>query len=176
MLITDDKNWLLLTGLFPKWAPTPEESKLFRRTLSSRNAEVMANAIENFRISFRYKEPNLGGILKEYSSLMREREMSRTFESRPKVTEDEELCKAVEADKAKMLHELELLSDEQRKHLIVQMEQRPYVAPLVGKMKGDPSSWSCFARGLAWALAMELGLIAGTSLSDQPQSHNQDQG
>ena len=58
-------NWGLLKGLFPKWEPTHEEASLFRKILQTRNDNVMETAIENFRISYRYTAPNLGGILKD---------------------------------------------------------------------------------------------------------------
>lgn len=171
-------NWGLLKGLFPKWEPTHEEASLFRKILQTRNDNVMETAIENFRISYRYREPNLGGILKEYSSIMNEmRAQSSTSVVNDDGDDEEEHRAAVEASDAKILHELEMLTDEQIQRLSATIDQNVFAkAMLGGRLTAPPSTWSRLSRGLVWAIATDKGLIAGISSSDQRQSLSQDPG
>jgi len=172
--LDETSNWELLKGLFPKWEPTREEASLFRKILQTRNDNVMETAIENFRISFRYREPNLGGILKEYSSIMNERNLQPSTSALADEEDEEQERAAVEASDAKILHELEMLTDGQIQKLAAEIDQNVFAKAMMGGLPGAPSTWSRLSRGLAWAIAMDQGLIAGILSSDQLQSHSQD--
>ena len=168
--------WQAVRGLFPKWDPTVEESALYQRTFGSRNATLMKTAIENFRIGYRYREPHLGGILKEYGKLVQNRNNSHDRKPKPGEVDDPEYVRKVEADNAKILHDLELLTEEQLSNLRKAMSEKPGVSSLTGSMTGGPDNWSRTARGLSWVLADEMGMIAGSLLSDRLPSLSQDQG
>jgi len=161
--------WQTLRGLFPKWDPTPEETSLFRKQFGSRSREVMVTAIENFRIGYRYTQPNLGSILKEYSVIMNNRNSAADKVASQSEVDDAEFVRKVESDNAKILFDLELLTDEQLADLREGMKKAPGVSMISGKMTGSPDGWSRVTRGLSWVLAEKMGLIAGSSSSGQPQ-------
>lgn len=165
----DYDPWQTLRGLFPKWEPTAEEARLFRGQFSSRNREVLVTSIENYRIGFRYAQPNLGGILKEYSSIMMNKNSAADRAVRIDEVDDEEFIRKVDSDNSKILFDLELLTDEQLADLRVAMENAPGVSTISGKMAGPPKGWSRVTRGLSWVLAEKMGMIAGSLSLDQRQ-------
>ena len=170
-----DDCWPLLRGLFPKWEPTMEESALFRKAFSSRSSELLRIAIEDYRTFYKYREPNLGEIVKRYSDLVRERGKASSVKDDPDDFDREELA-AFEASNRRISHDIELLSDDVVVQILAEIRKMPALTMFVSRLSDDRERWTPFQRGLVWAKASEMNLLAGASSSTQPQSPSQDQG
>ncbi len=166
MNVSDETNWSLLRGLFPKWDSNEYEARLFRRAFKSRRPELMQTAIEDFRTYFKYTTPSLGGILKEYSRI--HGDISRSKSSgvvKNDDAEDEAYMEELLRSRAKILLELEMMDDESVKAACDAVKSIECLSGIVGRIKGPVSDWSETARGFVWAKAAELNLIAGSSSS-----------
>jgi len=165
-----ESNWEMLKGLFPKWAPNHHESRLFRRAFDTRRADLMETAIEDFRTYYKYQQPNLGGILKEYSRI--HGDLSRANAARPVDDgfDEEADAEEVRQSRARILLDLELMAEEQVESVKAEIARSEALSGMIGRIKGPVQGWTDTARGLVWAKATEMGLIAGSSLSTQPPS------
>jgi hypothetical protein len=166
MKACESSNWSLLKGLFPKWDPNEYESRLFRQALRSRRADLIQTAIEDFRTFFKYTTPSLGGILKEYSRLVGDLSRSKSKSSgavEDGDAEEEAYMEELLCSRAKILLELEMMDDESVKAACDSVKSIECLSGIVGRIKGPVSDWSETARGLVWAKAAELNLIAGSS-------------
>jgi len=169
--------WAVLRGLFPKWDPTMEEAGLFRRAFESRKPDLLKVAIEDYRTYYKYREPNLGEILKRYADLVRE------FSKNARVSTDEigdqddaAEAEALAASRRRIEHDLELLSPDKLALALAEIGKMPSLGSFVGRLTGGIDKWTHVQRGLVWAKAEQMGLIAGSSSSTAPQSLSQDQG
>lgn len=174
MEASHESNWEMLKGLFPKWAPNHHESRLFRRAFDTRRADLMETAIEDFRTYYKYQQPNLGGILKEYSRI--HGDLTRANSARPAVDDFDEEADAEEVrqSRARILLDLELMSEEDIKSVKGEIASSEALSGIIGRTKGPVQGWTDTARGLVWAKATEMGLIAGSSSSTQPPSLSPD--
>jgi hypothetical protein len=168
-------NWELLTGLFPHWTPTIQEKSLYRKALQNRRFEMMETAIEDFRTFNKFREPNLGGILKEYSRLIAEldRKSGVTKIDDSGVSEEQMELEA-NLSNAKILFELELMGEEELRMVKSEVAKIPVLTSLVGRTSGSIQDWTKLARGLIWAKAEQMNLTAGSSLLTPPQSPSLD--
>tara|TARA_R110002012_G_scaffold233484_1_gene406677 strand:+ start:244 stop:654 length:411 start_codon:yes stop_codon:yes gene_type:complete len=134
----------------------------------------METAIEDFRTYFKYQQPNLGGILKEYSRI--HGDLTRANSSRPAVEEFDEEADAEELrqSRARILLDLELMADDSVDAVKSKIASTEALSGMIGRIKGPVQGWTDTARGLVWAKAVEMGLIAGSSSSTQPQSPSPD--
>lgn len=174
MEVSHETNWDMLKGLFPKWDPNHHEARLFRRAFGSRRADLMQTAIEDFRTYFKYAQPNLGGILKEYSRI--HGDLTRANSSRPAVADFDEEADAEEVrqSRARILLDLELMTEESIASVKSEISSVDALSGIIERIRGPIQGWNDTARGLVWAKAVEMGLIAGSSLSTQPPSRSPD--
>ncbi len=174
MEASHETNWDMLKGLFPKWDPNHHEARLFRRAFGSRRADLMQRAIEDFRTYFKYAQPNLGGILKEYGRI--HGDLTRANSSRPAVADFDEEADAEEVRKsrARIMLDLEMMDDESMGSVKSAMSAQEVLSGIIGRTRGPVQGWTDTARGLVWAKAIEMGLIAGSSSSTQPPSLSPD--
>ena len=170
----NDDCWPLLRGLFPKWEPTMEEAALFRRAFSSRSSTLLRVAIEDYRTFYKYREPNLGSILTKYSELARKRTGSSPVVDGDAESEAEDRA-AYEASNRRIAHDVELLDDEAVGQILSEIRKMSSLAMFVARLSDDRERWTPFQRGLVWAKASEIGLLAGASSSTRPRSLSQDQ-
>lgn len=169
--------WAVLRGLFPKWDPTLEEAGLFRRAFGSRRADLLQSAIEDYRTYYKYREPNLGEILKRYADLVREvSKNSRGSTDEISDQDDAADAEAMAASRRRIGHDLELLSKDSLDLALAEIGKMPSLGSFVGRLAGDIDKWTHVQRGLVWAKAEQMGLIAGSLSSTAPQSPSQDQG
>jgi hypothetical protein len=168
MKACEASNWSLLKGLFPKWDPNEHEARLFRQALRSRRADLIQTAIEDFRTFYKYQQPNLGGILKEYSRLVGDLSRSKSSGSDKEEFDEEADKEEVRRSRAKILLELEMMGEEDLTKAREAMKTVWGISGIIGRIKGPVSGWTEMARGLVWAKSIEMGLIAGSSLSTQP--------
>ena len=174
--MTNADPWALLRGLFPKWDPTFEEAGLFQRAFKSRRDDLMVSAIEEYRTFYKYREPNLGSILTKYAELFRAANKP-SGDSIADHMEDEELeRREYERSNKRIRHDIELMSDEDLKLVIGELGRMASLSIFVGRLKSDPREWSPIARGMVWAKAEQMGLLAGSSSSTAPPSPSPGQG
>jgi len=171
---SDESNWDLIKGLFPKWDPNHHEARLYRKALKSRRSDLMETAIEDFRTFHKYQQPNLGGILKEYSRI--HGDLTRATSTRPAAeTFDEEAdAEEVRQSRARILLDLELMTEESVEAVKSHISSVEALSGIMGRIRGPIQGWTDTARGLVWAKAVEMGLIAGSSSSTQPPSLSPD--
>ena len=174
MKATNEGNWQMLRGLFPKWDSNEHEARLYRKAFASRRADLMQTAIEDFRTYHKYLQPNLGGILKEYSRLHNDLNRGKApAHDAPGVDEEAE-AEEVRQSRARVLLELEMMAEGSIEAVRAEIASVECLAAIMGRIKGPVSGWTDTARGLVWAKANEMGLTAGSSLSTQPPSRNPD--
>ena len=174
MAPTDETNWDLIKGLFPKWDPNHYEARLYRKALKSRRSDLMETAIEDFRTFHKYQQPNLGGILKEYGRI--QGDLTRATSARPAVAgfDEEADAEEVRQSRARILLDLELMTDESIDSVKSNISSVEALSGIMGRIRGPIQGWTDTARGLVWAKAVEMGLIAGSSSSTQPPSPSPD--
>jgi hypothetical protein len=172
----NDDPWSLLRGLFPKWDPTIEESGLFRRAFKSRRDDLMVSAIEEYRTFYKYREPNLGSILTKYAELVRSATKSPGEKAEDPLEKDEADREEFERSTRRIQHDIELLSDDDLKLVIGELGRMASLSIFVGRLKSDPREWSPIARGMVWAKAEQMGLLAGSSSSTARRSPSPGQG
>ena len=168
----NDDAWTLLRGLFPKWDPTMEEAALFRKAFSSRRPELLKAAVENYRTYYKYREPNLGEILKRYADLVREADQSKARQAGDEVSDQDDAAEAeaLAASRRRIDHDLELLSDDEVALVLTECGNMSSLAGFVHRLSGSPGSWTHVQRGLVWAKADQMGLLAGSSSSTAHRS------
>ena len=134
----------------------------------------METAIEDFRTYYKYQQPNLGGILKEYSRI--HGDLSRANAARPVDDgfDEEADAEEVRQSRARILLDLELMAEEQVESVKAEIARSEALSGMIGRIKGPVQGWTDTARGLVWAKATEMGLIAGSSSSTQPPSPSPD--
>ena len=174
--MTNADPWALLRGLFPKWDPTLEEAGLFRRAFMNRRDSLMVSAIEEYRTYYKYREPNLGSILTKYAELFRAANKSSGDSIKDPLEEKELDTKEFEQSNRRISHDIELMSDADLQAVIGELGRMASLSIFVGRLKPDPREWSPIARGMVWAKAEEMGLIAGSLSSTVRQSPSPDQG
>ena len=169
----DDSAWVTLRGLFPKWDPTMEEAALFRRSFSSRRADLLKFAIENYRTYVKWREPNLGEILKRYSDLVRERSKNAAG-SGDEVADQEAAAEAeaLAASRRRIEHDIDLLTSDDIALVLAELGKMASMSSFVTRVSDNVGEWNHMQRGLVWAKADQMGLLAGSSLSTAPQSHS----
>ena len=145
-----------------------EEAGLFRRAFKSRRDDLLVNAIEDYRTFYKYREPNLGEILKRYA------DMFRQVDQAPDKADEGDLDAEEEAgfrqSKRRIQHDVELLSDADLTRVIEEVSKMPSLASFTGRLSSDRNEWTHVQRGLVWAMADRLGIIAGRSSSTRPPS------
>ena len=145
-----------------------EEAGLFRRAFKSRRDDLLVNAIEDYRTFYKYREPNLGEILKRYA------DMFRQVDQAPDKADEGDLDAEEEAgfrqSKRRIQHDVELLSDADLTRVIEEVSKMPSLASFTGRLSSDRNEWTHVQRGLVWAMADRLGIIAGSSSSTRPPS------
>lgn len=174
MKATHESNWQMLRGLFPKWDSNEHEARLYRKAFGSRRADLIQTAIEDFRTYHKYQQPNLGGILKEYSRLQSDLNRGKVpANDVPGVNEEAE-AEEIRQSRARVLLELEMMSDESIDAVKADIASVECLSAIMGRIRGPVQGWTDTARGLVWAKANEMGLTAGSSLSTQLPSLNPD--
>lgn len=170
----DDGVWTLLRGLFPKWEPTIEEATLFRKSFRSRKADMLKLAIEDYRTFYKYREPNLGEILKRYSDLVRAHQNSQKPDSEEPDTAAEEA--ELESSRRRIRHDIELMTGADISLVVSELAKMPSMSGFVGRIADDTETWNHTQRGIVWAKAEQMGLLAGGSSSTAPRSLSPGQG
>lgn len=156
--------WTTLRGLFPKWEPTIEEAGLFRRAFNSRKPEMLRTAIEDYRTYYKYREPNLGEILKRYADLARE--VSKNAKGPSDDRDGEEIDEEEFAASVRRIeHDLDIMDKGNLALVLAEVAKMPSLALFVGRLRGEPSEWTHVQRGIVWAQADQMGLLAGSSPS-----------
>jgi hypothetical protein len=163
-----DDPWSMLRGLFPKWEPTLEESGLFRRAFESRRNDLLTSAIEDYRTFYKYREPNLGEILKRYADLFRQ--IDRSSEKADESESDIEDQADLDRSRRRIAHDLELASDTDLTRVMEELGKMPSLVSFIGRLSSSRDEWSHVQRGLVWAKAEQMGLLAGSSSSTVPPS------
>ena len=156
----------MLRGLFPKWDANEYEARLYRKAFKSRRADLMQTAIEDFRTYHKYQQPNLGGILKDSSGVKQDT---------PQFDEEAD-AREVGKSRARILLDLELMPDDVLARVKAEIGSIGCLSGIIAGVRGPVGEWTDTARGLVWAKAEEMGLIAGSSLSTQPPSPSPDPG
>ncbi len=176
MNASDESNWAMLRGLFPKWDANEYEARLYRKAFKSRRADLMQTAIEDFRTYHKYQQPNLGGILKEYSRLHTDLNRSSGVKQDTPQFDEEADAREVGKSRARILLDLELMPDDVLARVKAEIGSIGCLSGIIAGVRGPVGEWTDTARGLVWAKAEEMGLIAGSSLSTQPPSPSPDPG
>ena len=171
----DANPWSTLRGLFPKWEPTIEETRLFTRAFDNRRKDLMVVAVEEYRTFVKWREPNLGEILKRYADFLRRAEAATAQPEDPDQDAADGL-EDLERSRRRIAHDVDLLSDEDLTRAIEGVGTISSMAALVGRLPSDRSGWTHVQRGLVWAMAERMGLLAGSSSSTPPPSPSPDQG
>jgi len=174
--MTNADPWALLRGLFPKWDPTVEESGLFRRAFDTRRGDLLVAAVEEYRTYYRYREPNLGSILTKYAEYFRASATSPESDKDDFLESEEEDRSQFERSNRRISHDLDLLTGSDLELIIGELGKMPSMAMFVGRLKPSHGEWTPIQRGMVWAKADQMGLIAGSSSSTAPQSLSQGQG
>ena len=156
----------MLRGLFPKWDANEYEARLYRKAFKSRRADLMQTAIEDFRTYHKYQQPNLGGILKDSSGVKQDT---------PQFDEEAD-AREVGKSRARILLDLELMPDDVLARVKAEIGSIGCLSGIIAGVRSPVGEWTDTARGLVWAKAEEMGLIAGSSLSTQPPSPSPDPG
>lgn len=173
--MSDDTAWITLRGLFPKWDPTMEEAALFRRAFSSRKSDLMKTAIENYRTYVKWREPNLGEILKRYADLVREHSKNAASTGDEIEGDDDAAeAEALASSRRRIEHDLELLSSDDLALAVSELGKMASMGAFVERLGTRIEDWGHVQRGLVWAKAEQMGLIAGSSSSTAPQSRSLD--
>lgn len=149
-----------------------EEAGLFRRAFKSRRDDLLASAIEDYRTFYKYREPNLGEILKRYADLFRQVEQAPDKADEGDLDAEDEA--AFQQSKRRIRHDVELLTDADLARVMEEVGKMPSLVSFTGRLSSDRDEWTHVQRGLVWAMADRLGIIAGSSSSTRPPSLSPD--
>lgn len=92
-----------LAGLWPEWAPTPDQAAEWKKALAPKNTKAVTQAIEQHYRESEWREPNLQAVLRNFRAMFQTQVQGSDRPTLAKLAEWEKLSAADQEAKVRML-------------------------------------------------------------------------
>jgi len=171
MMKTFDDIWPMMQALWPHadLGDGPGLRNLYRERLSKCRPALLEQALKDVRTNYSSRTPELKWILERYRGLHREWESNISpVEQTSKEEEEKAYMDEVRQSRERIAFNLSLLTPDEIAKIRAELQKKPFLSSIVGKIHGPIEGWSYFSQGMAWALHSTLS-------SGQSPGPNQDQ-